>query len=201
VIEQRLDRLEAPLQEILAASSIEGEEFTAQIVARLQGLDELTLLRQLSQELVRRHRLVRECGEEIVGQQRLSRYQFSHVLYQQYLYDHLSPGERRLLHGQIAALLEEIYTGHTGQVAAQLARHYVEAGEGEQAIGYLIEAGDQARGLYAYQAAVDHYQQALAFLKAGDDYEKMSRTLAITWIWISKGRPRFTRKDSVSGSR
>jgi DNA-binding SARP family transcriptional activator len=177
VIEQRLDRLEAPLQEILAASSIEGEEFTAQIVARLQGLDELTLLRQLSQELVRRHRLVRECGEEIVGQQRLSRYQFSHVLYQQYLYDHLSPGERRLLHGQIAALLEEIYTGHTGQVAAQLARHYVEAGEGEQAIGYLIEAGDQARGLYAYQAAVDHYQQALAFLKAGDDYEKMSRTL------------------------
>jgi oligopeptide transport system substrate-binding protein len=58
-----------------------------------------------------------------------------------------------------------------------LARHYVEAGEGEKAVDYLLQAGDRARGLYAHQEAIDHYQQALAFLKERDEHERAARTL------------------------
>jgi oligopeptide transport system substrate-binding protein len=93
------------------------------------------------------------------------------------LYNGLSPGERRLLHGQIAALLEDLYAGRTDQMAVQLARHYVEAGEGEKAVDYLLQAGDRARGLYAHQEAIEHYQQALAFLKEGGEHERAARTL------------------------
>ena len=46
-----------------------------------------------------------------------------------------------------------------------MGRHYAQAGEGEKAIEYLLKAGDQARSVYAYEEAIEHYQQALAFLK------------------------------------
>jgi MarR-like DNA-binding transcriptional regulator SgrR of sgrS sRNA len=112
-----------------------------------------------------------------VGRQRLSHYRFGHVLFQQYLYNGLSRGEQRLLHGQIAALLEELYAGRTDELAVQLARHYVEAGEGERAVDYLLQAGDQARDLYAHQEALDHYQRALKILKERKEHERAARTL------------------------
>ncbi len=46
-----------------------------------------------------------------------------------------------------------------------MGRHYAQAGESDKAIEYLLKAGDQARRVYAYEEAVEHYQQALAFLK------------------------------------
>jgi ABC-type oligopeptide transport system substrate-binding subunit/DNA-binding SARP family transcriptional activator len=176
VIEERIGRLEEELRAILTTASVEGEDFTAQVVAGVQEIDERRLLHQLSQELDRRHRLVRERGEVAVGHRRLSRYRFSHVLFQQYLYNGLSPGERRLLHGRIAALLEELYAGRTDPMAAQLAWHYTQAGEGEKAVDYLLQAGDQARGLYAHQEAINHYQQALALLKEQGKHERAART-------------------------
>ncbi len=177
VIKQRLGRLDGALRDILSVASVQGETFTAQIVARLQDLSERQLLHRLSQELQQRHRLVRDQGEVMAGNKRLSRYQFGHVLVQQYLYDRLSPGERRLLHNEIAAILEELYAEHTDEITVQLARHYAEAGQGEKAVGFLHRAGDQARGLYAHQEAIDHYQRALAILKETGQYEKAARTL------------------------
>ncbi len=162
MIEERIGRLEEELQEILTVAAVEGEDFTAQVVARVQEVQELRLLRALSRELEKRHHLVRERGETKVGRQLLSRYRFAHTLFQQYLYNDLSAGERRLLHAEIAAVLEELYAGRTGEIMVQLARHYAEAGEAEKAIDYLLQAGDRARGLYAHQEAIDGYERALA---------------------------------------
>jgi len=131
VIEERIGRLEEELRDILTVASVEGEDFTVQIVARVQELQERRLLRTLSRELERRHYLVRERGDMQVGRQLLSRYQFTHTLFQRYLYNDLSAGERRLLHGEIAEILEELYQGRTEEITVQLARHYTEAGEGE----------------------------------------------------------------------
>jgi len=177
VIEERIGRLEESLRQLLAVASVEGEEFTVQVLARVQAMRERQLLQTLSQELEKRHRLVLEQGEVKVGRQMLSRYQFAHVLFQQYLYNDLSSGERRLLHGEIAGVLEELYQGHTDAITVQLARHYSEAGEGEKAVGYLLPAGDRARALYAYAEAIEHYQRALDFLKEQRDYERAARTL------------------------
>ncbi|RME71589.1 MAG: hypothetical protein D6784_14935, partial [Chloroflexi bacterium] len=169
VIEQRLARLDDNAQEILSIAAVEGEQFTGQVVARLLGLSERKLLRQLSRMLGKRHRLVRAQGEVTVGENRLSRFQFRHALFQQYLYHQLSPGERRLLHRDIAAVLEELHAGHTGEISVALAHHYTEAGQGKQAIPHLLRAGDQARLAYAYEAAIEHYRQAVIFLKEQDD--------------------------------
>ena len=63
VIEERVSRLDLELHQILAVASVEGEEFTAQVVARALEMEEDRVLRCLAQELEVRHRLVREQGE------------------------------------------------------------------------------------------------------------------------------------------
>jgi predicted ATPase len=85
-IAERIDRLPEELREILVVASVEGEEFTAQAVALVQGLDELHALRAFGRQLGARHRLVREEGEVRVDGRSLSRYRFSHFLVQQHLY-------------------------------------------------------------------------------------------------------------------
>jgi ABC-type oligopeptide transport system substrate-binding subunit len=166
VIEERMRRLEPELLEILTVASVEGEQFTAQVVAQVQETGERQVLRALSHDLEKRHRLVREQEVIAVGDQRLSRYRFAHALFQRYLYNSLSEGETMLLHREIAEVLEELYQGHTEEITAQLAHQYAEAGWGEKAVAYLLRAGDEARLAYAYEEAIDQYERALAFLKA-----------------------------------
>ncbi|MFN2225274.1 MAG: ATP-binding protein, partial [Anaerolineae bacterium] len=165
VIEARIGRLEPELREILSVASVEGEEFTAQVVARVQGLGERQALRRLSRELEARHRLVLEQAALRLGRQRLSRYRFAHALFQQYLYNHLGEGERVLLHGEVAGALEALYEGHPDGVAAiapQLARHFTEAGDERHALKYLLLAGDGALAAYANGEAEEYYHRALA---------------------------------------
>jgi ABC-type oligopeptide transport system substrate-binding subunit/DNA-binding SARP family transcriptional activator len=184
VIEERIGRLEAELREILTIASVEGEDFTTQAVARVGQLQERQLLRQLSRELERRHRLVREQGEAHVGGGLLSRYRFAHALFQRYLYNELSAAERRLLHREMGSVLEALYGEDANAIASQLARHYDEGGMPGKAIHYLLQAGDRARLAYAHQEAIHAYRRALALLKEDGDYEIAARTamnLGITY--------------------
>ena len=177
VIEERVSRLEGGLRDVLAVASVEGETFTAQVVARVQGIGERPVLGALSQELERRHHLVQGQGEVQVDHQFLSRFRFTHTMFQKYLYNAFSPGERRLLHGAIAAVLEDLFQEEGEEVTVQLARHYAEAGQVKQAVDYLLRAGDRARDLYAHQEAIGFYEQALIFLKEQGADERAARAL------------------------
>ena len=156
---------------MLAVASVEGERFTAQVVAGVQDIDERELLRAFSRELEARHRLVREAGEVQVGRRFLSRYQFCHTLFQSYLYNTLSAGERRLLHGEIGAALERLWGDRTDEIAAQLARHYVQAGHREKAVAFSLRAAHRARLGYADEEARAFYQQAVV-ITAGESIAK-----------------------------
>jgi adenylate cyclase len=168
VIEGRIGRLSEDLRETLLVASVEGEEFTAQVVARVRELRERLLLRALTQELVKRHRLVREEGEDRVGHRLLSRYRFAHALFQHYLYNSLGAGERRLLHAEVAGALEDLFEDRRDEIAVQLAFHYCQAGAEEKAVPYLIQAGHQAQSGFAHAEAIQHYTQALEILDEED---------------------------------
>lgn len=176
VIEARVGRLPPELHELLAVASVEGETFTAQVLAQVQGMGERELLRILSRELERRHQLVREERMGSIGGRRLTRYRFAHALYWQHFYDHLGQAERSLVHGEVAEVLEGMYAGQTDEIVPQLAYHYAEAGYAGKAIAYLNRAGDRARLGYAYQEAVVHYERALSYLRQGEEYESAART-------------------------
>ena len=109
VIAERLARLTGEARDVLTVASVMGRDFAAQIVAEVQAAPERGVVKLLSRELDKRHRLVQETGEVRIGKRFVSWYRFVHVLFQQYLYDDLSAGERRLVHGDIAAALETLY--------------------------------------------------------------------------------------------
>jgi DNA-binding SARP family transcriptional activator len=169
VIEERIGRVEGELREVLSVASVEGEEFTAQVVARVQNIQERRLLRALSHDLEKRHRLVRERAEIRIGRRLLSRYRFAHHLFQKYLYNSLGAGERRLLHGEIGAVLEGLYEGCTDELASiapQLAYHYSQAGDEGRTLKYLTLAGDGAMASYANEEAESYYRRALGLATA-----------------------------------
>jgi DNA-binding SARP family transcriptional activator/tetratricopeptide (TPR) repeat protein len=180
VIAERIGHLPERLQDALTLASVEGETFTAEVVARAGVVDEREIVRWLSGELDRRHRLVRAQGTRRMDGQRLSVYRFRHILFQKYLYNNLDPVERAHLHETVGTVLETLYGEGAGEIAAvapQLAWHFQEAGIAGKAVDYLCQAGDQARRLYAHQEAIDYYQRALAFLKEQGEYERAARTL------------------------
>ncbi|MRS03007.1 hypothetical protein EG832_07260 [bacterium] len=161
VIGERIARLPAALHETLTIGSVVGEEFAAQVVARIQKIEEREVVRNLSRELEKRYLLVSELSEIRIGKTYLSQYRFSHVLIQQYLYDELSSGERRILHLDIAETLEDLYGEQTNDIAVQLAHHYELGGNEEKAIPYLIIVGDGAFSGYAYNEAIGAFTRAI----------------------------------------
>ncbi|MDX1414277.1 MAG: BTAD domain-containing putative transcriptional regulator [Candidatus Promineifilaceae bacterium] len=169
VIERRIEPLEEDLHSILSAAAVEGEIFTAEVIAHVLGLDQRRLVQQLGQELDKKHLLVGAHALEWLrpARQRISLYRFRHQLFQQYLYQRLDEVERAYLHEAVADALEQLYAGHTGQVAGQLAHHFQVAGLIPQAIDYYRQAGEAAADVHAYNEAVAHYSRALELAEIG----------------------------------
>jgi adenylate cyclase len=170
VIEERIGRLAVDLREALTVASVEGESFTAEVVAAVQDVSARDLVRQLSRELEKRHRLVQAQGVQrlATGRQRLSRYAFQHNLFQRYLYNDLDEVERSILHEDVGYVLEALYGDDLDEITVQLAWHFVEAGLPEKAVAYLQRAGERAAAQFANQEAVAHLNQALALTPETD---------------------------------
>jgi adenylate cyclase len=159
-------------------ASVEGETFTAEVVARVLGRDERELIRQLGRELAGAHHLAIPQGARRVEGRRLQRYRFRHGLFQWHLYHRLSPPDRELLHEDVAAALEALYGSTAAEIAPQLAYHYSRAGIADRAAHYLELAGAQARARYAVEEAVGYYSQALALIPEGDQAARFRLLLA-----------------------
>ncbi len=195
VIAERMGRLPKPLQETLRVASVEGEVFTAEVVAQVQGANEQEIIRRLSGELARQHRLVTAQSLQRVGWQCLSRYRFRHFLFQQYLYDHLDQVERAHLHEATGNVLEALYREQVtagealelgtqfppvAEGAVQLARHFQTAGILDKAAEYRLHAGIRARLLSANEEAVAHFNQGQALLDTLSDCpERAERELTL----------------------
>jgi predicted ATPase/DNA-binding SARP family transcriptional activator len=167
VIAERIERLPFPLQSALQAASVQGVEFYAEVVARVLRTDEREMVKRLSHELDRRHRLIRAQAIERLGSQRISSYRFRHSMFQMYLYDQLDPVERSYLHEDVGAVLEDFYSDQVQETTAgavQLARHYQEANIPEKAVQYLYQAGEKAVLLSAYQEGITHLTRGLELL-------------------------------------
>jgi predicted ATPase len=161
LLDERVGRLDDELKQALQVASVEGQAFTAQVVARAVKLDESRLLLRLSNDAERQHRLVEQRGEFTTDTHILTRFMFSHLLFQQHFYQ-LAGAARRSLHGAVGALLEELYDGQTDAIAVQLARHFEEAMVWAKATEYSLRAGEQAQRIYACADAIGHFERALA---------------------------------------
>ncbi len=192
VIEKQLGRLSPWQTELLGAASVAGEVFTAEVVADILGRDLRSVLRGLAHELGQQQRLVQELGEFQAGALRLNRFRFRHLLFQEYLYNQLSPGEKRRWHRSTAQSLEKIWfeangehtralnpgdevpLSETAELASldflnsfgpQLAHHFWLGEEWQKAAVYALQMGKQAAKRYAMREAMAYYEKALLALE------------------------------------
>jgi predicted ATPase len=101
---------------------------------------------------------VEEHCETLVGQQLLrplgvttwpngmvaARYAFVHALYQQVVYQGLGAGRRVRLHQRLGECLETAYGAQAGEVATELAEHFVRGQDTQRAVRYLHQAAENA---------------------------------------------------------
>jgi predicted ATPase/DNA-binding SARP family transcriptional activator len=194
VIAERLSRLPEEWQATLETASVEGGDFTAEVVARVQGLDEGEIAQRLSGALSKQHRLVAAQSLQRLGKQRLSRYRFRHYLFQKYLYNRLDEVERARLHEAVGNALETLYEGNEVQagivpsaVVVHLARHFEAAGMVNKAADYLFRAGKRAVQMSAHKEAIAHYTRGIELLRTqSDSPERAQRELVLQ---IALGTP------------
>jgi predicted ATPase len=73
-----------------------------------------------------------------------ARYGFVHALYQEVLYNRLTPGKRAQLHLRIGECLEQVYGERTRELATELALHFEQGRDRRRAITYLQQAAETA---------------------------------------------------------
>lgn len=166
VISERIARLPETWQRMLAIASVEGEDFTAEVVARVQGEKELQVLQVLTDSMFNQHHIVYPSNLKRVGAQHLSHFRFKHMLFQKYLYTHLDAADRARTHEAVGCTLENLYADQTEELAARLAWHFEEAGLTPKAISYLQQAAQRSTRLTANSEAVAYYQHAIELLEA-----------------------------------
>jgi tetratricopeptide (TPR) repeat protein len=140
---------------------VEGEEFTAEVIAQVCRSEAGAVVRMLSGDLGKIHKLVQARGVEQAGGKRFSHYQFGHNLIQKYLYSTLDPVERVFQHEAVGNALERLHQGQTEAIAVHLARHFQEAGAIEKTIQYLKQAAEAAARVHANTEAIAHYNRAI----------------------------------------
>lgn len=174
VIARRVGHLSEECQQLLNVASVEGEQFTAEVVAGVLERDAHRVCDVLSREAGKQHRLVIAQSLQQAGGQTLSIYRFRHSLFQIYLYQHLDLVEKVQLHGKVGDALEQQYSRDQEKfagVAHLLARHFESAHMIEKTIQYYIMAGKYSLQLSASRAAIDHFRRAQNHLRSLQESE------------------------------
>jgi DNA-binding SARP family transcriptional activator/predicted ATPase/energy-coupling factor transporter ATP-binding protein EcfA2 len=210
VIAERIGRMAEPLQGALRVACIEGEMFTAEVVARVQAAEEQEMVDRLSGELDKKHRLVCAQGIARIDGQRLSHYRFRHILFQKYLYNSLDDVERAHLHEAVGNTLEALYQDQVEAmvpIAGQLAWHFGESGIARKAIHYLRQAGERATRLSAFQEALAHLTNGLELLmtlpespERAEQELALQLSLGMAWTFgstIVEGGKAYTRAHAL----
>jgi DNA-binding winged helix-turn-helix (wHTH) protein/tetratricopeptide (TPR) repeat protein len=160
LLEQHLTRLPLEAQRVLEVASVAGVEFVAAGVAAGLAAD-TTTVEEHCEALVERQ-LLHPVGVTTWPDGTVTAgYAFVHALYQQAVYERLGAGRRARLHQRLGGCLEAAYGAQAGEIAAELAEHFVRGHDTRRAVHYLRQAGDNALARSASRAAVACYEQAL----------------------------------------
>ena len=164
MLEVQFERLTAPEQRALEAGSVVGEHFSAWVIA--SALEEETdRIEDLCDGLAARQQIIKAIGtQEPTHAPARAHYDFRHALYRQAIYRRIAHGKRARLHRAVAERLKTVGGPPQRQLASEIAFHFENGGEYEQAARFLILAAENAAGRFAYRDCIAVLQQALKLI-------------------------------------
>jgi DNA-binding CsgD family transcriptional regulator/tetratricopeptide (TPR) repeat protein len=166
VLLARIHALDQTAQATVRVAAAGGRGVHHELLAAAAGLPEPELFGAL-RSAVREHVLV-ATGEG---------YAFRHALFSEAAYGELLPGERARLHAAFAAALQarpELAGGNTATVAAEIAHHWLRAGDEPRALAAAVRAGTEAERVGALAEAAEHDKRALALWGRVPDAERLA---------------------------
>jgi ATP/maltotriose-dependent transcriptional regulator MalT len=162
-IGRRLNLLSAACNDVLATAAVIGHEFRLDVLLRASRPHTEDAALEALDEALAAH-IVEEISPGL--------YQFTHTLLRITLYDELRTGERRRRHNLVGEAIEAVYRHDATPVLSNLAFHFRAAGLGsaiDRAIDYATRAGQNADAAFAFEDAIDLFQNALDMLDTKDE--------------------------------
>ncbi len=167
LIVHRLADLSPEAKRLAELGAVLGTEPNFEVLALAAAMSDAVFFAALD-ELRRRHVLSAKAAQRL---------EFGHSKIREATYFQMSAQTRAHLHFQIGKTLAALPEDHPARLAADIAEHYYAAGNEAAALPYALSAGDDARSLYAHDAAERFYRRAIATLKGMSDGELTTRTL------------------------
>jgi len=158
LLRERVARLGPQVESALTCAAVAGREFDFETLRFMISLRDGDLLDALDTALSA-HLL----EETMTG------YRFRHALIRRTLYDALSRARRAQLHSRAGEAIEAAFSLRPqglAQHAEDLAYHFNLSDRRDRALEYLMEAGQKAASLFAFEVAVNHFEQALELMDA-----------------------------------
>ena len=175
LIEQRIEQLSDEDQRVLEAASIAGDTFASATLACATQLHEEHIEARCA-HWARQQQILVAAGSEVWPDGTTSsRFRFRHALFHDTVYRRIPPGRRVRLHFAVGRTLAEAYAPDTASIAAELARHFEQGGDGVAAVTYLEQAAARAIQRSAYTEALGHIKTALALTEHCEESMQRAR--------------------------
>jgi class 3 adenylate cyclase/tetratricopeptide (TPR) repeat protein len=157
VIMARVDSLPDAAKTLLQTSSLIEREFSYDLIKRVTGLPEQTLLTNLS--ALKDAELLYERG--IYPQ---TSYIFRHALIREVVYDSILTKKRKNLHEEIGKVIEETHENNLDEYYGILAEHFIASENYEKGADYARLAAKKAEKLVSFSGAISYAQKRVACL-------------------------------------
>ncbi len=153
LLQARINSLSPALKKMLQYMSVLGRPAASSLLATLTQQPNIELLLQ---QLVRKGLLNYFIETD--------RWQISHWLTENIVYDGLLKIQQQILHREIAETLESLWRSTDAVYADELAYHFAQANEPQKAVHYHIKAAEYAAAVAANEEATTHYLNAQTLL-------------------------------------
>jgi DNA-binding CsgD family transcriptional regulator len=161
-IGRRLVRLPERCNELLCIAAVHGRQFTAREIAVAADDDMQRVLSGLEPAV--------QAGIVQSDLDASGRYQFTHALIRDTIYEGMPTHDRLRLHGQAGDALAGIHRGQPQAWLTHIAHHYYKAaalGYTDKAVAFALRAAEACIQIYAYEDALRHYDRVIETLESG----------------------------------
>ena len=154
----RLDRL-GSAREVAQIGAVIGRGFSYPLIRAVSDMEDTALQTALERLAEADILLVQGLPPE-------SEYRFKHVLIQDAAYENLLRSRRQFLHRRVGQTIESRFAEIAESQPELIAQHYTAAAMPEQAIPYLMKAGERALARSAYREPLAYFDRALRLARS-----------------------------------
>jgi len=194
IIMARVDSLPEGAKDVLQTGSVIGREFSYELIKRVTGFSEQSLLSHLS--ALRDSELIYERG--IFPQ---STHIFKHALTFDVVYDSILTKRKKELHDEIGQAVQDLYKDNIHEHYEVLTEHYIASENYKKAAAYSKLAGKKAEKAASLNDAITYAKKRIASIEKlpqTDDVEKeLIDARTILGLYISQINSFTEAKEAI----